>query len=135
MIFSKKTKQAILIIAISIFMLCILWTIFRGSGSERLRICAFLKNYGYDVYEDDLLFAYDNASTTIRAAIDKDDSEMLKLVEISEKGGFSSDVDRVGGVTLVLATNGDSTVYMYMLDGEFELCFIEHNDGTLKELS
>lgn len=130
---SEKTRRIVLITALVIIVLCIAWTLFRGLSSERMRICRFLKGYGYDIYEDDLLFAYDDRDTTIRNAIgaDKDISEALAA---SKKGGFPSDVDRRGGVTLVLATDGTDSVLLYMLDGEFELCFVESADGEIREL-
>ena len=88
---SEKTRRIVLITALVIIVLCIVWTLFRGLSSERMRICRFLKGYGYDIYEDDLLFAYDERDTTIRNAIgaDKDISEALAA---SKKGGFPSDV-------------------------------------------
>ena len=132
---SNKAKRIIIIICICVFSICILWTLTRGRTSERMRICTFLASYGYNVYEEDLLFAYDNNSTSIKTAIGKTDAETDELVAVSKAGGFESDVDKVGGVTLILATDGEDTVYIYMLNGEFELCFVQDKDGNLKKLS
>ncbi len=130
---SEKTRRIVLITALVIIVLCIAWSLIRGISSERMRICRFLKEYGYNIYEDDLLFAYDERDTTIRNAIGVD-KDIDEAVAASKKGGFPSDVDKRGGVTLVLATDGLDSVLLYMLDGEFELCFVESADGNIREL-
>ena len=131
---SDKTRNIILIIASCILLLCVIWTFTRGTNSERARICKFLYEYGYNVYEEDLLLAYDNSSTTIRAAIDKPEDELQEALEASKASGFRSNIDELGSVTLILATDGNDTVYMYMLNGEFELCFVQCSDSSIKQL-
>ena len=135
MTLSKNTKTALAIFAASVLLLCIIWAFTRGRNTERNRICDFLAQYGYQATEDDLLFAYDERDTSIGKALDiADEAELNRLIDASKAGGFPSDTEKIGGVTLILAHFGEDTVYMYMLDGEFELCFVQTNSGEIKKL-
>lgn len=131
---SSVGKRTVFIIAASLLMLCVIWTFTRGRSSERQRICNLLSDYGYTVHEDDLLFAYDDAGTTIKNATGSSDEELAAAVEASKAGGFPSRVEEKGGVTLVMAKDSGHTVYLYMLNGEFELCFAEDDNGNVLPL-
>ena len=131
---TQKKRRIILTAAAVILLLCVIWLFTRGRSSERSRICAFLSDYGYECYEDDLLFAYDEKNTSIRAALSMTDAELEDALTASKAGGFPSDAEKIGGVTLVLAKCGDDTVCMYMLDGEFELVFVQDGIGSIKAI-
>lgn len=133
MAFSDKTKRVLLIIAICILFFCGIWSIVRQTNSERRRICTFLYKCGYEIFEDDLLIAYDQNKTTIKNAIGKDKNTDI-IVNASKKGGYPSRIDKEGDVTLILAADEGNTIYLYMLDGKYELCFIETKKNEIKAL-
>lgn len=137
MVLGDKTRRIILISATAIIILCIVWYIVFGSNSEMSRIASFLRNYGYDIYEDELLIAYDNANTTIAEVLQSSnatEADIQNAVNASKQKGFSSDIQRRGGVTLILANCEGDTVTLYLVDGEKELCFVQGADSTIKPL-
>lgn len=133
--FDDKTRRVVFAVALCIIVLCTVWMLVRGTTSERNKVCGMLNEYGYSFYEDDLLIAFDSADTTIKEVLaDNTEADMEKAVSVSKQAGFRSDVEKRGGVTLMLAHDGTDVITLYLVDGEAELCFIETQDNEIKPL-
>ena len=126
-VMTKKTRLTLMIVALLLLFLVVLWLIFRSSNSELKIIADRINSFGYSFTADDLLVAYDNSNTSIASVLDGVDLD--NAVRVSREAGFSSDVDKVGGVTLILANDGDDIITLYLVDGEIELCFVQTIDG------
>lgn len=130
---TKKTRLALLIVAISLLVLVLLWFIFRAPMSSLNKVADAINKFGYDFTADDLLVTYDNAETSISAVLN--DVDLSDAVQASKQAGFSSDVSKTGGVTLILASSGDDVITVYLLDGEIELCFIQRPGGEVAAIN
>ena len=131
---NKKTRLTLLGIAAGLLLLAVLWLVFRSSASSLNAVAKQINSYGYGFIADDLVIAYDNADTSIADVLDGIDLE--DAVQASREAGFPSDVQRTGGVTLMLAEDDfGGVVTIYLVDGEIELCFVQTTDGGIAALN
>ena len=128
----KKTRYIMLGVAAGLLLLVVIWFIFRSSAYGLNEVAEKINSYGYSFLSDDLFVAYDNADTSIADVME--DVDLTSAVEASRMAGFSSDVYKRGGVTLILANSGDDIVTVYLVDGEIELCFIQTTNGNVRAL-
>ena len=121
---NKKKPQTIILIAAGIVLaLALIWALTRGAHSELGAIADRINELGYHFISDDLLIAYDDADTTISEALDKDEASLKDIIAESKEYGFNSDINKRGGVTLILARENAIIVACYLIDGEIELLF------------
>lgn len=128
----KKTRYIMLSVAAALVLLAVLWAVFRAPSGALYTVANKINSFGYSFVPDDLLIAYDNANISIAEVMEGVDLE--KAVEASRESGFPSDVDKVGGVTLILANDEGNIVTVYLVDGEIELGFIQTADARVAAL-
>ena len=130
----KKTRLTLLCVAAGLLLLAVLWLVFRSPSSSLNIVANKINAYGYSFLPDDLLIAYDNANTSIADVLEGVDLE--EAAQASREAGFPSDVNRIGGVTLMLAEDPDGDIItIYLVDGEIELCFAQTADGGIAAIN
>ena len=130
---TKKTRTVLLAVAASLLFLVVLWIIFRSGGSSLKKVADEINKFGYNFTADDMLIAYDNSNASIAEVLD--DVDLSEAVEASIKAGFPSDVNKIGGVTLILANDGNDIVTVYLVDGKIELCFVQTMGGNVAAIN
>jgi len=94
-----------------------------------------LREYGYTLDDDDFYNAGSFESSTIQEILSG--QNLAEAVEVSREGGFPSDVNARGYITLLLLTlENRDVVTLFTRDGAAELCFIQRmSTGELLPLT
>ena len=94
-----------------------------------------LREYGYTLNDDDFYNAGSFESSTIQEILSG--QNLAEAVEVSREGGFHSDVNARGYITLLLLTlENRDVVTLFTRDGAAELCFIQRmSTGELLPLT
>lgn len=136
MVKSARAKTVIYIVIALLVLAAVLLSLKINSGSELSKLCRALNAYGYYFRPDDLTVAGGKANSCIAALVPADE-DLTEAVSCSLAAGFPSRTDVYGDVVLFLAAIDDEAVItVYTLNGEIELCFIQHlSDGSLSALT
>ena len=128
----KRKKAGTYIIAAVLLAAGLLWNAALERNSESGRLIKTLKSYGYSLRRDELHPIGTWEEQSISALLSE--VKLNKAVEASKAAGFSSDIERKGTVSLIMAdAGGGSVLTLYLVNGEIELAFVQ-NPGSFDVL-
>ena len=128
----KRKKAGTYIIAAVLLAAGLLWNAALERNSESGRLMKTLKSYGYSLTRDELHPIGTWEEQSISALLSE--VKLNKAVEASKAAGFSSDIERKGTVSLIMAdAGGGSVLTLYLVNGEIELAFVQ-NPGSFDVL-
>ncbi|HOR12454.1 MAG TPA: hypothetical protein PKX46_00910 [Clostridia bacterium] len=128
----KRKKAGTYIIAAVLLAAGLLWNAALERNSESGRLIKTLKSYGYSLTRDELHPIGTWEEQSISALLSE--VKLNKAVEASKAAGFSSDIERKGTVSLIMAdAGGGSVLTLYLVNGEIELAFVQ-NPGSFDVL-
>ncbi|NCB31326.1 MAG: hypothetical protein EOM66_07960 [Clostridia bacterium] len=131
-----NAKQRIILLIASACVLALAFVLWNGLSGQHPNepLAAMLRTRGYTVEAEQLYNAGSFEGQSIGQALSGVNLE--DAVAASMAGGFPSDVNKTGNVTLLLCALGNQDVItLFVLDGEAELCFIQPLlGGALKPL-
>ena len=127
---SKKTRRSMLIAAALILSAAIIWLVLLESRSYTRAVCRRLEEFGYRLSPADFYTQGFGAGTSISRVVGVD---LTEAAELSRACGFPGDTEKTGLVELMLCRlDGNRVLYVYVVDREPELVFIEDvSSGTL----
>ncbi len=130
----KRGRWILFIAAGALLVAAFLWNTRLNATSEGARLCRVVNGFGYTMHPDDLYPAGAWNDTSIRALLPE--TELADAVAASKSGGFPSDIDRMGQITLIMANVGEQDVVtLYLVNGEIELGFVQvTGTGTVRAL-
>ncbi len=128
----KRNTAGTYIIAAVLLAAGLLWNAALERNSESGRLIKTLKSYGYSLTRDELHPIGTWEEQSISALLSE--VKLNKAVEASKAAGFSSDIERKGTVSLIMAdAGGGSVLTLYLVNGEIELAFVQ-NPGSFDVL-
>ena len=128
----KRNKAGSYIIAAVLLAVGLLWNAALERNSESGRLIKTLKSYGYSLTRDELHPIGTWEEQSISALLSE--VKLNKAVEASKAAGFSSDIERKGTVSLIMAdAGGGSVLTLYLVNGDIELAFVQ-NPGSFDVL-
>ena len=128
----KRKKAGTYIIAAVLLAVGLLWNAALERNSESGRLIKTLKSYGYSLTRDELHPIGTWEEQSISALLSE--VKLNKAVEASKAAGFSSDIERKGNISLIMAdAGGGSVLTLYLVNGEIELAFVQ-NPGSFDVL-
>ena len=128
----KRKKAGTYIIAVVLLAAGLLWNAALERNSESGRLIKTLKSYGYSLTRDELhpIGTWEEQSISVLLS----EVKLNKAVEASKAAGFSSDIERKGTISLIMADAGGGRVLtLYLVDGDIELAFVQ-NPGSFDVL-
>jgi len=128
----KRKKAGTYIIAAVLLAVGLLWNAALERNSESGRLIKTLKSYGYSLTRDELHPIGTWEEQSISALLSE--VKLNKAVEASKAAGFSSDIERKGNISLIMAdAGGGSVLTLYLVNGDIELAFVQ-NPGSFDVL-
>ena len=130
---SRSTRRAMLIAAAVIFAAAMIWLAVLESHSYLRDICERINEFGYRLSPADFYSQSFGSDTSIEKLSGRDLEEAKAL---SASCGFGADTSKTGKVELLLCKlDSDRVLYVYTVDHEPELVFIESiSKGTLSPI-
>ena len=126
----KRSKAGSYIIAAVLLAVGLLWNAALERNSESGRLIKTLKSYGYSLTRDELHPIGTWEEQSISALLSE--VKLNKAVEASKAAGFSSDIERKGTISLIMAdAGGGSVLTLYLVNGDIELAFVQ-NPGSFE---
>ena len=131
---NSKNRTVLLLASAAVLALAlILWWGLEKQDPNR-PVVEMLEARGYSLSGEQLYHGGSFTNQSIQQVLSGVSLE--EAVAASQAGGFPSDVERAGEVTLLLCALGNGDVItLFLLDGQMELCFIQPiAGGSLKPL-
>lgn len=128
---TKKQRLILIICAVLLAVAAIVWRAVLDTKSESAKLSAYLNNnFDYHVSADSIYIAAAWDGTSISELLAGD--ELDYIVELSKDAGFSSNINKVGDITLVLCyTDRGDIATLYIMGSDIELGFAQSEDGSL----
>jgi len=121
---NKGTRTAIFVLAGVLLILALALNMDLQSSSPYNRVVEELRARGYTLVESDLYFVGSFEGQSIQSVLAGE--ELTEAVEASRQGGFHSDVEAKGEISVLLLTlENQDVITIFTRDGGIELCFIQ----------
>ncbi len=123
-----------LIAAGAILVIALVWLVLLETRGYARGVCSRINGFGYSVSPADFCTQGYGSGASIGEVIGKDCSN---IEELSRQAGFEADTETKGLVELMLYNiNDDDVMYVWLLDGEPQLVFIESlKSGEVRPIS
>lgn len=133
---NRHTRTVLTLIAVGIITVGAVLSAIIDERDPLNAVAARINEHGYSLDNDDIYIFGGEADSTIRQMLMRDDADedISLAIEASKNAGFTSDIDRRGEITVLIAQCESGTVTIYLIDGEIELCFIQTEEGEVLPL-
>ena len=131
---NRKTKIIAIAAAVVMIVAAIVLNGMITAKSPYRAVVEELTSRGYVMTEDDLFSVGRFESSSIAQVLAGQD--LAPAVEAGKAGGFPSDVNAVGDISmLLLSMENQDIITIFLRDGQVELCFVQRlDDSALRPL-